>query len=461
MLTSEILDSRRFRIAIATVLVIAAALSVPAAHAAPQAGTRTFAEVGTDARSLSFRLADVTPASIRRARLVAGRRVVVVPLATVRRGARRGVLRLPRSILAVDRVGARGKAARRAARLVLTMAAPRRDRSAPSEPRSDPGGHGPPGPLGGGSGTQAPSSHVDGAMTGPLDGRRSALAGMKLHVEADSPARRQADVWRASRPLDAIHMDRIAAEPQATWLGGWSGDVRSAVARRVNEAATAGAVPILVAYNIPQRDCGSHSAGGADSAAAYRTWIRELAAGASGRPAILILEPDALAGMDCLAAEDRATRLALLADALSVLASHGSLVTYVDAGHSAWQPPDVIAARLRSVGISRAHGFSLNVSNFRPSEGEIHYGQAIARLTDGKPFVIDTSRNGPATVSQEWCNPAGRALGRTPTTDTGQELVDAYLWIKRPGESDGACNGGPPAGAWWPEYGLGLAQRAG
>jgi endoglucanase len=34
------------------------------------------------------------------------------------------------------------------------------------------------------------------------------------------------------------------------------------------------------------------------------------------------------------------------------------------------------------------------------------------------------------------------------------------LWIKRPGESDGTCNGGPSSGKWWPEYALGLAQLA-
>lgn len=53
--------------------------------------------------------------------------------------------------------------------------------------------------------------------------------------------------------------------------------------------------------------------------------------------------------------------------------------------------------------------------------------------------------------------PPGRALGEVPTTRTGDELVDAYLWVKRPGESDGDCKGGPKAGAWWPEYALGLA----
>jgi len=75
--------------------------------------------------------------------------------------------------------------------------------------------------------------------------------------------------------------------------------------------------------------------------------------------------------------------------------------------------------------------------------------------------VIDTSRNGLGpTADNQWCNPAGRALGARPTTATGDPLVDAYLWIKSPGESDGACNGAPAAGVWWADYALGLAQRS-
>jgi endoglucanase len=43
---------------------------------------------------------------------------------------------------------------------------------------------------------------------------------------------------------------------------------------------------------------------------------------------------------------------------------------------------------------------------------------------------------------------------------TGSALLDALLWIKAPGESDGSCAGGPAAGVWWPAYALGLARRA-
>ncbi|MFD7163822.1 glycoside hydrolase family 6 protein, partial [Streptomyces violascens] len=46
----------------------------------------------------------------------------------------------------------------------------------------------------------------------------------------------------------------------------------------------------------------------------------------------------------------------------------------------------------------------------------------------------------------------GRALGTPPAATTGDPFIDAYLWIKRPGESDGVCRGRPSAGHWWPEY---------
>ncbi len=68
-----------------------------------------------------------------------------------------------------------------------------------------------------------------------------------------------------------------------------------------------------------------------------------------------------------------------------------------------------------------------------------------------KRFVTDTSRNGAgpwvATPEQQalgdvqdWCNPPARAAGKRPTAATGSELIDAHLWIKVPGESDGECN---------------------
>jgi endoglucanase len=51
-------------------------------------------------------------------------------------------------------------------------------------------------------------------------------------------------------------------------------------------------------------------------------------------------------------------------------------------------------------------------------------------------------------------------VGERPTSQTGQARVDAYLWVKRVGESDGTCNGGPAAGTFWDTYAIGLVQAA-
>jgi endoglucanase len=118
-----------------------------------------------------------------------------------------------------------------------------------------------------------------------------------------------------------------------------------------------------------------------------------------------------------------------------------------------------MATRLTAAGISSARGFSLNVSHFDPTATEVAYGHSISSLVGGKTFVVDTSRNGLGTNGQ-WCNPSGRALGDRPTAQTGDARADAFLYIKRPGESDGTCNGGPAAGTFWPSYAIGLANRA-
>ena len=130
-----------------------------------------------------------------------------------------------------------------------------------------------------------------------------------------------------------------------------------------------------------------------------------------------------------------------------------------------WHDAGDMADRLNKAGVGHARGFSLNVANFFTTEDEIGYGEAISGLTNGSHYVIDTSRNGagPAPASKlDWCNPGGRALGTPPTTATGNGHVDAFLWIKRPGESDGSCDkGDPPAGTFVNQYVVDLAHNGG
>jgi endoglucanase len=285
------------------------------------------------------------------------------------------------------------------------------------------------------------------------------FAGRKLYVDPNSTAKRQAETLRRSKPQDAALLDQIANRPVARWLGGWVNNIGQEVNSAVTTIAGAGALPIFVAYNIPGRDCGSYSAGGANGSDAYRKWIRDFANGIKGRQAIVILEPDALPGITCLSAAGQADRLALMRDAVQVLKAGGASV-YVDAGNASWISADVMASRLKQVDIADADGFSLNVSNYMPTDANIAYGEKLSRLIGGKHFIIDTSRNGKGETNGDWCNPRGEALGIAPTTNTGNPLVDAFLWVKQPGESDGTCNGGPKAGSWWTDIALELSRAA-
>jgi len=305
--------------------------------------------------------------------------------------------------------------------------------------------------------TTTPATTTTTSTTVP--GGTDPLAGERLHVSW-SPATAAADEIRSTNPTDAARLDLLADTPTARWFGEWSGNITIAADGYVAEATRAGALPVLVTYMIPGRDCGSYSTGGAGSASAYRTWIRDLAAGIGSREAVVILEPDALAMADCLSDALEAERYQLLAEAIDVLESGPGTTVYLDAGHAHWLGVDQLVARLRLADVDDARGIALNVSNFGTTDAQVAYATAVAdRL--GTHAGIDTSRNGNGSDGT-WCNPLGRAIGTFPTTDPATPpVVDALLWVKVPGESDGTCNGGPPAGEYWPEYAIDLVRNAG
>jgi endoglucanase len=278
----------------------------------------------------------------------------------------------------------------------------------------------------------------------------AALAG-PFYANPDSNAERQARKYdKQGRTEAARLMRKLAAVPQAFWFtSGSPKQVRGDVDRTVDAAARAQAVPILVAYNVPGRDCGGFSAGGARH---YRRWIDGFAKGVKDRQAIVIVEPDAVAA-GCV-------KLDHVHDAVMRLQKLPNAAVYIDAGHSRWQPAKRMAKRLKKVAIAKAEGFALNVSNFRANEEIVAFGTELSNRLNHAHFVIDTSRNGQGPKGTRWCNPPGRGLGAPPTSETYHPLIDALLWIKIPGESDGECRNAPKAGAWWPRYALGLAKRA-
>lgn len=358
---------------------------------------------------------------------------------------------------------------------------------------------------------------------------------------------------------DARLLRAMTQTPQAVWFTEPRPTrVQEAVRRTVRQANGQGTIPVIVAYNLPFRDCAQFSAGGATSVPQYKTWIDNFAAGIGNLNAIVILEPDGLGiipwykqfrglpsegGYEwCQPAEaDEATaaddRFAMLNYAVDTLKARPNVRVYLDGTHSAWLGSGDAAHRLVQAGVLRADGFFLNVSNYVETErlekygawvskciwfgsdpaswGYNHYDWCASQYYPANPndfstwaltdqwyadnvasqgaypgeealagFVIDTSRNGQGpwtpTVSypdpQVWCNPPGRGVGLRPTADTGNALIDALLWIKIPGESDGECTRGlgpagttvdpewgvidPPAGVWFRQMALELARNA-
>jgi endoglucanase len=339
-------------------------------------------------------------------------------------------------------------------------------------------------------------------------------------------------------------------QPRAVWITqGTPQETRLDVQKTIHRAEFRRELPVLVAYNIPGRDCGGLSAGGALNTADYEAWIDGFAKGIGNDKAVVILEPDGLGllpSSNCGGPRPDypftdAERFEELNYAVNRLEQQPRAIVYLDGTHSHWLGVGEIARKLVDAGVQNAQGFFVNVSNYRATSDLAQYGTWIskciafannpeeggwrlghydwcasqyfspfgpvnpddpstwhfvddwfnANLGTAVPttrFVVDTSRNGQGpwhpTASypdpQDWCNPPGRGLGLTSTADTGVPLLDAYLWVKVPGESDGQCNRGlggtvdpewaaitgtpgfadPAAGQWFPQQALQLAELA-
>lgn len=379
------------------------------------------------------------------------------------------------------------------------------------------------------------------------------LVGSDLYLNPYSTTLEAAQGLSGQARADAQLLGSI---PSADWFTkGTPAEVRAAVDAVVSAANAAGKMPVLVAYNLPFRDCAQYSAGGAADTAAYTAWIDGFADGIGDRDATVILEPDGLgiipwnadlsgapewcqpADLDpATAATDRYTQVNYAVDALGGLPATS---TYLDGTGASWLGAGDIADRLVRGGVQRADGFFLNASNYQftanstyfgtwvsscieyattvnpgdfgacgnqywsggPANGwqgvalsqygqwsadaadpalntsgiDSRYADQLAGVEPTTHFVIDTSRNGLGPwqfpegtypTHEDWCNPPGRGAGAVPTTSTGSALVDAHLWIKVPGESDGKCYRGTPGpldparGIEDPAAGLWFAEQA-
>lgn len=218
------------------------------------------------------------------------------------------------------------------------------------------------------------------------------------------------------------------------------------------------ALPYFVLYNLPNRDIGQYSKGGASDATEYILFLQEFCRGIKDHSPIIIYEPDALPHTTHMTATEAQYRINLMKEGIDVITEESNALVYVDIGHSNWLDPKEAAELIQSVSNDRVRGFSVNVSNYRSTKESVEWALKICEYNKNWNFVIDTSRNGNGPHGNDWCNPPGRHVGEVPTCNTGVEECDAFLWIKIPGESDGTGNGGPRAGKFWPEMATELVK---
>jgi len=291
-------------------------------------------------------------------------------------------------------------------------------------------------------------------------------------------------------------------------------------ARRQQRATGKPVLSVYVIYGLPNRDCAASASAGElrvekNGLARYQKEfidpIADLLKGSPDLPIAIVLEPDSLPNIatnlatpDCAAAREAYEEG--VAYAIRRLAVPNVSV-YLDAGHSGWLGWDdnrtKIARIFRKVidaagGSHLVRGFATNVANYthlsnndgyrleptNPCPNELTFVRKLRSTLDAyglkdKHFIIDTSRNGRGGIRQlwgHWCNIRGAGLGERPRANPAPG-IDAFFWVKPPGESDGVSNrsaprfdvmcaspdsvpGAPQAGEWFQSYFVQLVRNA-
>jgi endoglucanase len=254
---------------------------------------------------------------------------------------------------------------------------------------------------------------------------------------------------------------KIFEHPVSFWYGERNGKEMEKIDYSIQRLLrrTAPQLPVLVVYNMPNRDIGQYSKGGAKTRESYLNFLKSFADGIGTNKPILIFEPDSLTHTTDMPEDDATARISLMKEGLKILTDNCNALVYIDIGHSNWLSPEEASKLLNKVSNDKVRGFAVNVSNYRTTEESMSWSLKLCEYRPQDYFVIDTSRNGNGPHGNEWCNPPGRALGTPPTCNTGEEQCDAFLWIKIPGESDGKLNKGPRAGRFWGEMAEALVKN--
>ena len=348
--------------------------------------------------------------------------------------------------------------------------------------------------------------------------QESLFAGAQLFQDPDYAKRM--DISRANDPSLSVRIDAFKARGgTGVWITQVAHLFRvdEVLARSRSQQSAAGqpVIASFVVYNLPDRDCAAGASAGEltlkeRGMERYKSeFIDVLAQKFHDYPDVriaIVLEPDSLPNAVTNRGSGRCTDEVLqgyrtgVVYAIKRLAS-AHVALYLDAAHSGWMGWDANRSGLAKVfrevldaagGEGMVRGFATNVSNYtplvepdpsdqrrqspyyssNPAMDELSYVRLLAASLEGvgitrHNFIIDTGRNGnprARTNWGSWCNVAKAKIGALPTVDPAPALpiapahLDAYMWIKPPGESDGSCSGGdsmenaPGAGMWFHEH---------
>jgi len=217
-------------------------------------------------------------------------------------------------------------------------------------------------------------------------------------------------------------------------------------------------------------------------------------------PIVAIIEPDSLPNLATNQADNHCGNSATQAAykqgipyAVNQIATVRNVVMYLDGAHGGWlgwpNNMQLYVQICTSLNIlSKVRGFATNVANYQPigmpcpsvgyclngqnqgnpccsdpchlssqynpAHNEMNYvmelHQSFNQAGFNPYFIIDTGRNGVAGMRSDcanWCNIRGAGIGLVPSTKTNGTNVDAYYWLKTPGESDGCTQELPSGGS--------------
>jgi endoglucanase len=305
---------------------------------------------------------------------------------------------------------------------------------------------------------------VDPSLPNPLLGQRFFLDRMEA-------AYIQWAKWR--RAGQASHADtiwKLAREPRFRWFGKFT---RPRMQKKIRgylnrvQCDQPGTVPLMAVMRHQGKGCsGTYRAGGEAEDRSTMRWYDDFVESVGDARVVIAFEPDSLGTIDCHARSRRDDRIQLLRYGVNALSQLPNATIYLEATASDWEPADRVAKLLRAIGIANVRGFMLNATHYDWTSNNVRFGLEVSRRTGGKHFVINTAENGRGPIHYRlsngrrinvWCNPGLRGLGPRPTTDTSHPMVDAYLWINRPGYAQ-SCQHRPIA--WYPARALNYARYA-